>query len=190
MALLRKLAPLMAMPVRFQFARRATVGSNVEIGWTARCANSNGRDTIKIGDNCSIWARLCCGQGGSITIGSYSTIRYKTFVGSATSIEIGRYCIISNNVTIYDHNSHPTDPDIRREMCERGFYHELWDWKFAEKAPVVIEDNVWIGQNALILKGVRIGEGSIVAAHAVVTREVPRYSIVAGNPARVTKNLR
>jgi acetyltransferase-like isoleucine patch superfamily enzyme len=54
----------------------------------------------------------------------------------------------------------------------------------------MIEDKVWIGMDALILKGVTIGEGSVVAARSVVTKDVPPYSLVAGNPARVVKSLK
>lgn len=58
------------------------------------------------------------------------------------------------------------------------------------KGPVIINKNVWVGDKASILSGVTIGEGSIVAANAVVTKDVPAYSVVAGNPAKVIKNLR
>jgi acetyltransferase-like isoleucine patch superfamily enzyme len=56
-------------------------------------------------------------------------------------------------------------------------------------SPVVIEDKVWIGFNVIILKGVRVGEGAVVAAGSVVTKDVPPYCVVAGNPAHVVKEL-
>ena len=56
-------------------------------------------------------------------------------------------------------------------------------------APIVIEDNVWIGKRAAILKGVHIGKGSIIGLGAIVTKDVPPYCIVAGNPARIVKTL-
>ncbi len=58
---------------------------------------------------------------------------------------------------------------------------------FAEEKPVVIEDDVWIGSRVTILPGVTIGRGSVVGAAAVVTKDVPPYSVVAGNPAKVVK---
>ena len=74
-------------------------------------------------------------------------------------------------------------------MSMNGFSNENWEWCHAQSAPVIIEDNVWIGQYCTILKGVRIGKGSIVATRAVVTKDVPPYSIVAGNPAKVVKKI-
>jgi galactoside O-acetyltransferase len=63
-------------------------------------------------------------------------------------------------------------------------------WDFVSVRPVRIGDKVWIGFGASILKGVNVGEGSVVGAKAVVTRDVPPYTVVAGNPARVVRQLR
>jgi acetyltransferase-like isoleucine patch superfamily enzyme len=99
--------------------------------------------------------------------------------------------VIANNVLIVDNNNHPTDPSMRLQMsaCDDFLNDELWSWKYADSKPIVIEDNVWIGRDSRIMKGVTIGRGSIVALGAVVTKDVPSYTIVAGNPARVVKNL-
>ena len=74
-------------------------------------------------------------------------------------------------------------------FCDNFMTDKLWSWEFAESSPIKICDNVWIGRDARILKGVTIGEGSIVALGAIVTKDVPPYSIVAGNPASVVKYL-
>ena len=74
-------------------------------------------------------------------------------------------------------------------MTVEGFHTPAWRWENSEHAPIVIGDNVWIGEYSAILKGVTIGEGSIVASHSVVTKDVPPYTIVAGNPARIVKHL-
>lgn len=157
------------------------------------CAKSNiikdSESTIKIGDNCDILGVLSARKGGNIKIGECTTIRGNSLVGCVNSIDIGNYVIISNNVHIYDNNNHPTNPDIRKEMCKSGFYSPMWDWSLSDSAPVIIEDNVWIGERATILKGVTIGKGSIVACHSVVTHSVPPYCIIAGNPAKVVKTL-
>ena len=105
------------------------------------------------------------------------------------AVTIGNDVIIATNVRIFDNNNHPTSPTQREMMSHNDFYGELWTWKYAEHKPVVIGDNVWIGEFSAILKGVTIGKGSIVASHSVVTKDVPPYVIVAGNPARVVKRL-
>lgn len=122
-------------------------------------------------------------------IGKYTTIRGYSVIGAVKRIYIGDHVIISNNVHIYDNNNHPTSPKTRIEMCESGFYSSLWEWTKSDAAEVIIEDNVWIGERSTVLKGVTIGKGSIVGCDSVVTKDVPPYSIVAGNPARIVKYL-
>ena len=70
-----------------------------------------------------------------------------------------------------------------------GFHTDAWRWTHSDSKPITIEDNVWIGENAVILKGVQIGRGSIIACNAVVTKDVPPYTIAAGNPARIVKDI-
>lgn len=170
------------------FHKKAIVGVGTTVGSRANCFSVS-REQIEIGKSCDIQAIITAKEGATVKIGDYTTIRGNSVIGAAKSIKIGDYVIISNNVTIYDNNNHPTSPEKRLEMCKSGFYSELWDWKYADKAPVKIGNNVWIGEKSTILKGVTIGEGAIVASHAVVTKDVPPYSIVAGNPAKVVKSL-
>lgn len=98
---------------------------------------------------------------------------------------------------IYDHNSHSLDWRDRVDDHAR-YLQELRagemiatrkDWSPVKTAPIKICDRVWIGFNAIILKGVTIGEGAVVGAGAVVTRDVEPYTVVAGNPARVVRVL-
>ena len=122
-------------------------------------------------------------------IGNNVFMNYNSFIGSMEAVTIGNDVIIATNVRIFDNNNHPTSPTQGEMMSHNDFYGELWTWKYAEHKPVVIGDNVWIGEFSAILKGVTIGKGSIVASHSVVTKDVPPYVIVAGNPARVVKRL-
>lgn len=170
------------------FYKYSTFGKNFKVSHLANCSSDN-RNNIKIGNNCDISGRLCSQDNGLITIGDYTEIRENSFIGSVNRISIGSYVIISNNVFIYDNNNHPTSPKVRKEMCINGFYGEPWRWKFSDSIPVIIEDNVWICERVTILKGVHIGEGSIIACNSVVTKDVPPYSIVAGNPAKVVKYI-
>lgn len=173
------------------FKNNAVLGDKFKCTDRANCINeSRNKKSIKIGNNCTICGILRVDEKGKIRIGDYTTIRYNSDLGAADSITIGSHVIISNNVTIIDNNSHPIEPEIRYNMCESGFQSELWKWKYSVSKPITIEDNVWIGEKSVVLKGVTIGEGSIIAMHSVVTKDVPPYTIVAGNPAKVVKTLR
>jgi acetyltransferase-like isoleucine patch superfamily enzyme len=86
-----------------------------------------------------------------------------------------------------DNNNHPINPEDRKFIwdTEEDSIYRLW--KFSDSKPVVIGKNVWIGMYARISKGVTIGDNAIIAANAVVTKDVPANSIAAGNPARIVK---
>lgn len=170
------------------FRRNAQIGENLDLASRSDCSAEQ-PGCITIADHCRIYGRLQSQGSGEIRIGSHCCIYLESVIGSVCSIRIGDCVIISNHVHIYDNNNHPTDPEIRRKMCMAGFDGDAWKWKYADSAPIVIEDNVWIGEYAAVLKGVTIGEGAIVASHAVVTEDVPPYTIVAGNPARVVKEI-
>ncbi|MGG6491854.1 UNVERIFIED_CONTAM: acyltransferase [Bacteroidetes bacterium 56_B9] len=174
-----------------QFKKWSIVGENTHFGHRARCVNQTGRiDALRIGRYCDIDATIAVQNQGNITVGDYTTIRYDSVLGCVEKIRIGSYVIISNNVHIYDNNNHPTAPEIRKEMCKNGFYGDAWRWSHSVHKPVIVGDNVWIGERATILKGVTIGEGSIIGCDSVVTHDVPPYSVAAGNPAKIIKYLK
>lgn len=138
--------------------RRATTVINVADDATLAL------DGVTVGRGC----RLGVNRGGRLTVGASTSFTDSCFVAASESITIGRDCAISWNVTIFDDDGHgPGSPPY--------------------SAPIVIGDRVWIGCNAMILKGVTIGDGSIVAAGAVVTRSCPPRSLLAGVPARVIR---
>ena len=116
---------------------------------------------------------------------------------SRIKIEIGNDVTIAWGVCIYDHDSHSLDwrdrvEDIRQQNEDfhagRNFIANK-DWSKVNTAPIRICDKAWIGMNAIILKGVTIGEGAVVGAGAVVTHDVPAWIVVAGNPACEVKKL-
>lgn len=111
---------------------------------------------------------------GRIAIGDYCLISPGVTIGSAESIRIGKACMIAAEVYISDCDWHGIYNRTRPFRCQ---------------AKVVLEDNVWLGYRSIITKGVTIGENSIVGAGAVVTDDVPANTIVAGNPARVVRQL-
>lgn len=97
---------------------------------------------------------------------------------AATLVSIGTYVGLGVNVCIYDTDFHPIDPFERRYE----------DYK-TKSSPVIIDDYAWIGGNSIVLKGVRIGKGSIVGAGSVVTKDVPDFEIHAGNPAKFIRKI-
>lgn len=177
--------------VRKRFTKHAIVGDKVTLTLSARCDNDGARENVRIGNHCLIGAFLLARFGGKITIGNNTYVGGNTFIYCKEAVEIGNEVIISNNVYIMDNNNHPTAPAVRKQMSLANDYigDELWSWKYADSAKVTIGDNVWIGRDVRIMKGVTIGKGSIVALGSIVTRDVPEYSVVAGNPARVVKQL-
>jgi acetyltransferase-like isoleucine patch superfamily enzyme len=154
------------------------------------------------------WHRLLKMRGGTLRVGPHTLMNARidfdqpdarveigadTFIGAshfvaAKLIIIGNGVQISWGVTIVDHNSHSLDAR-RRAGDARAWAEGRKDWTDVTISPVTIGDLAWIGFGAAILKGVTIGEGAIVGAHAVVTRDVPPYAIVAGNPARLIRQL-
>ena len=104
-----------------------------------------------------------------------------TFVGHqcgfniGSQIVLGRNCLLATNVLLYDQDGHPVDAAQRRAGMSSPK---------ESIQPIAVGDDVWIGSGAIILKGVTIGDRSIVAARSVVTKSVPADTIVAGNPAR------
>src|SRR5262249_61386983 len=106
-------------------------------------------------------------------------------------IDIGSYCLVSWNVGLADSDFHPLEPARRLiDAQARAPYFKSRPVRPTLKtAAVKICDNVWIGMNAVILKGVTIGENSVVAAGSVVTKSIEPNVVVAGNPATVVKQF-
>ena len=125
-------------------------------------------------------------ENARISIGKKSFINGSII--AAKSIEIGDDVMISWGVTIVDHNSHSLSFSQRADDVVNWRVGKK-DWTHVKIAPVKISSKVWIGFNSVILKGVTIGAGAIVGAGSVVTKDVPAWTIVAGNPARVIREI-
>jgi galactoside O-acetyltransferase len=136
-------------------------------------------------------------KDGKIQIGEDCFIGGSTFI-SHSRITIGNHVTIAWGSTIYDHDSHSLNYLNRRKDIEDEYqditqsrnFIENKDWTNVKTSPIVIHDDVWIGMNCIILKGVTIGQGAIIGAGSVVTHDVPAWSVVAGNPAKVVKYLK
>lgn len=132
---------------------------------------------------------------GEIRIGNNTFIGGGIFV-CIEGIEIGNDVMISWGCTFVDNNSHSLKwserkndvKDWKKGLDENkiGFYK---DWSKVKRGKIVVKDKAWIGFNCIVMKGVTIGEGAIVAAGSVVTKDVPDWTIVGGNPAKVIKYI-
>ena len=173
------------------FEKNALVAHPLVLMASAVCRNEGPSGNIMIGNHCTIGAEFIALFGGKITVGDNTYIGQGTSLQAKENITIGNNVIIANNVLLIDNNNHPVDPQKRLEMsaCADFMRDEKWSWKDAASAPIVIEDNVWIGRDVRIMKGVTVGKGSVVALGAIVTKNVPPYTVVAGNPAKVVKQL-
>ena len=146
--------------------------------------------SLTVGSNSIVRGRLnYCKNDATIVLGNNSSIN-DSLISASVKVTIGNHVLISYGCVISDNNSHSIDYINRRDDVEKAITGEALDWKNIEKSEIIINDDVWIGTNSIILKGVNIGQGSIVAAGSVVTKNVPENSVVAGNPAKVIKYLK
>ena len=144
----------------------------------------NDKTKITVGKHSRIYGHLFVFKTGKIEIGDYSLLNNDSYILSNSHIKIGNRVLISWNVSIFDSNSHPIDAEQRH-----AHFLDPDAQVTVATQPTIIEDDVWIGCNCIVLKGVTIGKKSIVSAGSVVTKNVPPNSIVAGNPAVVIKQI-
>lgn len=122
---------------------------------------------------------------GHIRIGKHVFVGEHARIWSGAGVTIGDRVLISHGVNVLDSAFHDLSAASRHQQFLRIFSGKVNAVGTIHCEPVTIEDDVWIGLNAIILKGVRIGKGAVVAAGTIVTRDVDAYSIVAGPSARV-----
>lgn len=136
-------------------------------------------------------------EKGEVIIGNNVHLGGVTFI-SRNRIEVKNDVTMAWGITIYDHNSHSVYWEERKNDNHQSYADYVnfegrsvigKDWSNVAYAPVLIESKVWIGFDVTILKGVTIGEGAVVGAKSVVTKNVEAWTVVAGNPAIVVKYL-
>lgn len=167
---------------------RCLVGEGSIFYLSSSIESLNGPSSIVVGSGTHLRGGLhTFPNGGRITIGDAVYIGDETRIWSMSSIIIGNRVQISHNVNIHDHIAHSLSATDRKAhfatIISTGHPTKLDN---VTSIPVVIEDDAWIGFNATVLKGVTIGRGAIVGACSVVTKDVAPYTIVVGNPARVS----
>lgn len=144
---------------------------------------------IEIGNNCLIEGNLVTEHDQSqITIGNNVYIGGGTLLDCVLSIIIEDDVLISYDCILADSDNHSIQYSQRKQDLA-DWKNKKHDWSTTKSASIKIEQGVWIGARSIILKGVTLGEGAIVGAGSVVTKDVPSYTIVAGNPARIIREI-
>ena len=178
--------------LQYNKAPNVSLGTNVKFPYAKNGPPRCGK--IIIGNNtwvCGTINMFPHNKDATLTIGDDCYVGYESRIWCAKCVTIGNRVLIAHNVNIFDTTTHPINKKIRYdhefEVKSKGM--PLEKYETIDEFPVKIGDDVWIGCNSIILKGVTIGNGSIVAAGSVVTKDVPENVMVAGNPARIIKTL-
>lgn len=161
-------------------------GSVVDSTFCFKHYVARGAVGLRVGRGVTFWrTSLAAGEDAVIEVGDESYVANASLV-AARRISVGARCLIAGGVTVADSDFHPLDPAAR--VADAVALSPVGDRTRRppfDARPVTIEDDVWIGWNATVLKGVRVGAGAVIEPGAVVTRDVPAGARVAGNPARV-----
>lgn len=160
-------------------------------------AGANDKACVHVGDDCVLDCQLILeAAGGKVNIGN------RVFIGNSTVISInevkfGDDIFVSWGCTFADHDGHSIDyreraNDIAQLLSDfrnTGPLTEHKNWSTVKSKAITVSNHAWIGMNCIILKGVTIGEGAVVAAGSVVTRDVAPWTIVGGNPATFIREI-
>lgn len=118
---------------------------------------------------------LAASKGATLRIGAGTLVNYGCSIAANSLIDIGARCNLGTHVIIMDSDYHHVELERRNER--------------PAPMPVVIEDDVWLGARVIVLRGVRIGAGSVIGAASVVTRDIPPRSVAVGHPAKVVRTF-
>jgi acetyltransferase-like isoleucine patch superfamily enzyme len=173
-----------------QLPHNVELGPNTEItaDYAFKRFHAHSNPGLRIGAHCTMdGVHFAVGEHGRVTIGNFCYFTNAVLL-CELELRIGDYVVIGWNATIADTDFHPIDPAQR--IADAVACSPLGNNRRRPeivRQPVIIEDDVWVGPNATVLKGVRIGSGAVIEAGSLVVHDVPALSRVAGNPARVVE---
>jgi len=148
------------------------------------------RCEITIGAECTLQGLLVTETDKSeIRIGNNVFIGSNTIIDCATRVQIDDDALVSYDCLLMDSNNHSNDASVRKNDLPDVKYGRAYNWDAIPSRPIRICRGAWIGARSIILKGVTVGEGAIVGAGSVVTKDVEPFTMVGGNPARVLRRL-
>ena len=185
----RLLVPYRVASWRRQLQGRMSIGRDTRLLGASLVVRDPPGCSLGIGDGSDIAGMMVLEAAGArIQIGDRTHVGGGTLLDAAEEIVIGDDVLIAFGALIMDHDSHSLDFDHRRHDVTE-WVNGRKDWTHVPRSAVHIDDKVWVGTRAILLKGVHLGEGSVVAAGSLVTRDVPEWTLVAGSPARVIREL-
>lgn len=173
------------------FQNHAIIGKGVMVGPNAWCANIHARENIQIGNNtvCRGILRIENFKAGRLIIADQVYIGDDCVISCAENIEIGELTLIAHGVHVFDNDSHPIQADLRESDWHKILGRLTGPRTDIASSSIRIGKRVWIGFNSIIMKGISIGDNTVVTAGSVVIEDCPANVLVAGNPARTIKTL-
>jgi galactoside O-acetyltransferase len=177
----------------FCIRRFKKVGANLSIGLGSKVNYGLLQGfygaSLQIGERCIIAGQLGCQkQGALLEVGGACFIGAQTSIVATECVSVGKNVLIAHGCYITDTDGHSIDAQKRMLDVENRLAGKK-DWDCVKSSPIKIGDLCWIGPSVIILKGVSIGNGTIVGAGSVVTRSLPEYVFAAGNPAKIIRTL-
>jgi acetyltransferase-like isoleucine patch superfamily enzyme len=164
----------------------------LDSAYSFACFHSKIPDGFKIGyaSGNYLHSHFYAGGKGKISVGRY-VILETTHILANSAVSIGDNCMFSWGSVITDSwiGESEFPADVRREILRRIAFSETRFPEIPDPKPVIIEDNVWVGFDAVILPGVRLGHGCVVGCKTVISGDVPPYAVIVGNPPRIVKFL-
>ena len=149
------------------------------------------KSKIKIGNGCLIEGVIATNTNDTkVIIGNNVFMGGGSVIESACAVTIEDDVLISYECIIQDTDNHSMKYSLRKLDVADWKDRQYHNWDITAKSPVLIKKGVWLGARCIILKGVTVGVGSIVGAGSVVTKDIPDWTIVGGNPAKIIRELR
>jgi acetyltransferase-like isoleucine patch superfamily enzyme len=176
--------------VKIKCSANVSIGKNTFIKPRDLVIGRNAKGKISLGEHSVCRAQLYSFlDQGRIEIGDYCFLGQNSKIWALERVTIGNRVMISHNCFIVDNLTHPLGPAERHAQYLGKIGLGKKTETDLQPAPVTIEDDAWLGANAILLPGVHVGRGAVIGAGAVVTSEIPPRVLAVGNPARVVKKL-
>ena len=165
--------------------KSSVCADGVSLGANARLINRNVREAVCIGENTVCRGILRVEASGSLTIGKEVYIGDDSIISTLASVVIGDGTLIGHNVQIFDNTSHPISYLERHLHFRKLIGYKVYSDFNIPSSPVCIGENCWLGMNSIILKGVNIGDRSIIGAGSVITKDIPSDTLVVRGDNRL-----